>query len=458
MNIKSIIRCILIFIFSFAFISNVHAEDITLESVTLDYKSEEVSIVNDPIVDKLTIKFDVSFKNVGDFVKYKIIINNQSNEDYEIRENSSLNNSNYISYVYSYDEENNIAEKNKKTVMYIVISYKNDVPNNLIVNGFYNETNNLILDLGEQIKNPNTGRKIIISVILIVTILVLSLILFRLKRNKRFMFILLTSLLLIPTSIYAYGVLHIKIESNIQIEKEICESFATDSWDMIANNVSSGNTSCYNVGDTKEVDMGTFGTHTLRIANKSTPTECRTPGFSQTACGFVVEFADIITTHSMNTTDSNVGGWPASEMRTYVNEDIYNALPNDLKNIIIDTRVVSGYGSNDSSNFISIDKMYLLCYVEIYGNNDNYADQVKNTETRQLDYYSGVPVTSSSYSGAIKQRNGSNIVWWSRSANPGNRYNFRLINSNGVWNYEDASISYGISPAFRVGIELDLQQ
>ena len=55
----------------------------------------------------------------------------------------------------------------------------------------------------------------------------------------------------------------------------------------------------YNVGDTKEIDMGTYGTHTLRIANKSTPSECSTEGFSQTACGFVLEFQDIITTSKM---------------------------------------------------------------------------------------------------------------------------------------------------------------
>ncbi|MBQ6497450.1 MAG: hypothetical protein IJI58_01905, partial [Bacilli bacterium] len=119
-------------------------------------------------------------------------------------------------------------------------------------------------------------------------------------------------------------------------------SFAEDDWSTIVAAVKSGNTNNYNVGDTKEVDMGTFGTHTLRIANKSTPTECSTTGFSQTACGFVLEFADIITTQVMNSTNTNVGGWPASVMRAYVDSDIYNALPTELKNGIINTTVVSG--------------------------------------------------------------------------------------------------------------------
>ncbi len=123
-------------------------------------------------------------------------------------------------------------------------------------------------------------------------------------------------------------------------------AFATDSWDTIVSAVKSGDTSVYKVGDTKDIDLGTtYGTHTLRIANTSTPSECSTEGFSQTACGFVLEFADIITDHAMNdtTTATNVGGWPATSMRTFVNNDIYNAIPSEIKNAIIDTTVVSGH-------------------------------------------------------------------------------------------------------------------
>ena len=68
--------------------------------------------------------------------------------------------------------------------------------------------------------------------------------------------------------------------------------FQKDSWATIAANVKSGNTSKYNVGDTKEVDLGELGKHTVRISNMSA---CESET-SETACGFVVEFADIIQT------------------------------------------------------------------------------------------------------------------------------------------------------------------
>ena len=242
-------------------------------------------------------------------------------------------------------------------------------------------------------------------------------------------------------------------------------NFADDGWSTIVAAVQSDNTSAYHVGDTKTINMGSLGIHTLRIANKSTPDDCSGDGFSQTACGFVLEYADIITEHIMNSTSfgttngyGNIGGWPASEMRTYVNSDIYNSLPEVLRNAIIDTTVVSGHGSEESTNLTSDDKLYLLAPFEIYGScvyHDNYdthnSDTLSGDETRQLDYYRGVPVTNTSYSGAIKQYNGSNCSWWMRSASPGNNSCFGNVNVGGGWYSHYPINTNGVSPAFRIG-------
>ena len=171
--------------------------------------------------------------------------------------------------------------------------------------------------------------------------------------------------------------------------RKVLDTFATDDWKTIVENVKAGKT--YKVGDTKEIDMGSLGKHTIRVANTSTPDECKKDGYSQTACGFVLEFADIITEHNMNSTSTNVGGWKDSEMRKYVNSDIYNALPTELKNAIIDTTVVSGHGSNDSANFTTTDKLYLLSSVEVWGTSDH--ETVTTDFSRQLDYYKDLGLT-----------------------------------------------------------------
>ena len=234
-------------------------------------------------------------------------------------------------------------------------------------------------------------------------------------------------------------------------------SFATDSWKTIINAVKNNNIGKYNVGDTKTINMGTYGTHTLRLANKSTPSECSGTGFSQTACGFVLEFADLITTHPMNDSATNTGGWPATTMRTFVNDSIYNALPSDLRNSIINTTVVSGIGSSDSSGsatcFKSTDKLYLLAPREIYNNYDGTYDTA-NSLTRTLDYYITQGVTTTNYSGAIKR--GENISynqwWWLRNANSQLNYSFSMVYDDGSFiNNFGANQSIGVSPAFRIG-------
>ena len=148
-------------------------------------------------------------------------------------------------------------------------------------------------------------------------------------------------------------------------EKVTPVSSETDYWATISKAVKSASYP-YKVGDTKEIDMGEFGKHTLRIANTSTPEECNTEGFSETACGFVVELADIIASHVMSDVDTNVGGWEDSEMRTYVNNDVYNSLPSELKGEILTTTVISGYGKSDSNNFTTQDKLYLLSTEEVW--------------------------------------------------------------------------------------------
>ncbi len=231
-------------------------------------------------------------------------------------------------------------------------------------------------------------------------------------------------------------------------------SFATDSWKTIAKAVRSNNISKYNVGDTRTIDMGTYGTHTLRLSNKSTPSECSTTGFSQSACGFVLEFADIITTHVMNDTNTNVGGWPASSMYTFVNNDIYNALPSEIKNAIIDTVTVSGHGPNDTANFTSTDKLYLLSTAEVWaqGSSNTINYDTARDNTRQLDYYKNLGTSTSNYSGTIKKNGTSATWWWLRAANSSYHDFFYPVSDNGDWANSEALVAtHGVSPAFRIG-------
>ena len=250
-------------------------------------------------------------------------------------------------------------------------------------------------------------------------------------------------------------------------EKQSPVSFTEDSWETISLNVKVGNISKYKVGDKKEVSLTGFtngeensnGLYTVRIANTTTPEECKTKDFSQTACGFVVEFVDIIAEHNINPSGEykgvqydygwNVDGYPASSMYTFVNNDIFNSLPEDLKDVIIDTKVISGHGKTaGETNFTSTDKLYILAPKEVFGEKGSN-DTLE--ETRQLDYYKDVAKVTTSSLRAGKEYNGSATSWWLRSASSNDDDIFYGVNINGVCDAFFATSTRGVSVAFRIG-------
>ena len=249
--------------------------------------------------------------------------------------------------------------------------------------------------------------------------------------------------------------------TNQEYNEETCivptPSFETDSWSTIKSNLIFDR-SAYNIGDTKEVVIDNVS-YTVRLANTSSCPDNWPKTASQTTCGVVIEFIDTISEHEMNSRTTNVGGWPASEMRSYLNETIFNKLPEELKanGMILDTSVVSGSNQEVSpnctiTNFTSTDKLYLLSYVEVWGSNDRWNwDNVKLVSdtvtdgTRGLEYYETT--------GSTKVKNtteGTSKIWWLRSAYSNTANGFLRVTASGDIDYSGAVSTYGVAPAFRI--------
>ena len=241
----------------------------------------------------------------------------------------------------------------------------------------------------------------------------------------------------------------------ITLTKAVFESSST-SWSTIRKAARKKNFGNDLVGATREIDMGSLGKHTVRVANASYPAACKASGYSQTACGLVLEFTDVLEQQKMNSNASYAGGWPATLMRAHLNTDtnsIYSKLPSDLQSVIADTFVVSGHGETSvNTNYTSTDKLYLLAPKEIW--NVELNQDTAHSLTRQLDYYAKYNVTSSSYSAVLKPYTGSesNDGWWLRSAELNGSYGtFYTSDQNGRQRGAYASWNRGVSPAFRIG-------
>lgn len=177
----------------------------------------------------------------------------------------------------------------------------------------------------------------------------------------------------------------------------------------------------------------------IRVSNVTTDTSVE----SETASGIVIEFSDIINRHVMNSTDSSIGGWGTSEMRTYVNTTIYNSFPSWIHDMVIDTKVISGRSYAEPSSIITTDKIYLLSPHEIWSDNVRY-DSAYN-QTKQLEYYKNLNSSTSNCSATKKS-----YLWWLRSAQTINDFRFMDVSTDGSYSVNPPSKDWGVSPAFRI--------
>ena len=97
--------------------------------------------------------------------------------------------------------------------------------------------------------------------------------------------------------------------------------------------------------------------------------------------------------------------------------------------------------------------MYLLSTAEVWaqGSSDTISSDSARDVTRQLDYYKNLGTSKDNYSGAIKKNGTVASWWWLRAASSYGTSSFLFVSSNGDQNGINASYSYGVSPAFRLG-------
>ena len=146
--------------------------------------------------------------------------------------------------------------------------------------------------------------------------------------------------------------------------------------------------------------------------------------------------------HNMNDTDTSNGGWKTTSMRTWLNDTIYNQLPNEVKNAIksVKKEYVTTY--NGTTIEITNDKLWLLSSAEI---GSNYQYKPKANEGTVYSYWK----THNTSGDRVKRTPDLEPHhWWLRSSYSYTNGFYCTIYTNGTWSFEAASSSYGVSFAF----------
>lgn len=137
---------------------------------------------------------------------------------------------------------------------------------------------------------------------------------------------------------------------------------------------------------------------------------------------------------AMNDEATNEGGWRDCKMRGYVNGEIYDLLPEDLKSVIQPRTIKQNVQGEDCE---SVDSLWLLSYTEVFGG--DYSVDVGDVH---------FPLFDTEGSRVKMNADGETWCWWLRSAS-GTSY-FRLVGSSGYGSYSGAYISFGVALGFLI--------
>lgn len=139
--------------------------------------------------------------------------------------------------------------------------------------------------------------------------------------------------------------------------------------------------------------------------------------------------------HIMNEEWTNAGGWAATEMRRYANEDVFHLLPEELQAVIEPTKIVQIV---NGERVETQDKLFCLSYTQVFGG--DYCRE-QEPEDAKIDIFE-------TEKDRVKMVDGETSWWWLRSAD--NADCFRRVYSNGGSYYDDAGYTGGVALGFCV--------
>ncbi|MCD7805451.1 MAG: DUF6273 domain-containing protein [Oscillospiraceae bacterium] len=152
----------------------------------------------------------------------------------------------------------------------------------------------------------------------------------------------------------------------------------------------------------------------------------------------------------MNSSNTNVGGWDSSAMRSWLNDALFPSLPPKWRNVIKQVNVLANAGDQSSDITTSVDYLHLLSTSEVGFDTGSvpYCNEVWDgaNEIAFSKYTSNSARIKYTYNGT-----GTATTYWTRSAESSGSVSFRNVNTGGGSNsYYAASNSYGVCVGFSI--------
>lgn len=192
---------------------------ISISSIVVENTTQYVEELENATISDKSINVNLGMNKVGDSIRYKLEINNDSTEDFELDQTSLSLSTDYINYSFETDDGSKLIKAGSSKTVYLVVAYENEVPPETLAAGEYHDNKTLTVNLsaGDAISNPKTGVE---SHILALTlVLVLSTVAFLVLRKKGYTALIVIAgiSIIIPITVNAVCKCELSLNSEVSI-------------------------------------------------------------------------------------------------------------------------------------------------------------------------------------------------------------------------------------------------
>ncbi len=210
---KKILLLLVLFLFPFVVFAKdmCDSSDIEIKSIVLEDTIGNIEEVSDASISNQKINLGLKMNVLGDAAEYKIVIKNNSLEDYYFDEESF--NLDSLNYEVHYDDGTNLIKGGEEKIIYLKVSYNEKVDTSLLENGLYNGTQAMKLNI-TTLENPYTGR--FLGLLVFISLMIGFFVLY--KDKKRTAYLLLLISFIIPFSVRAVCRHSLEVDTNLVID------------------------------------------------------------------------------------------------------------------------------------------------------------------------------------------------------------------------------------------------
>ena len=208
--------------------------------------------------------------------------------------------------------------------------------------------------------------------------------------------------------------------------EETVRGTISDSWEeIIAAGEDGTYIDKYQIGDTKELDLGEEGVIEMELV--AFDADELADGSGKAHMTWIAKNL-LNTEHAMNEEITNEGGWPASDMCVWLQDSILPLFPDTVRSNIKEVKKYS-YSYSDEGTISSSDKIWIPSSREVFGEDNSDEDSGPEYLTAFSDAAS-----------RIKRRAGEPYWWWLRTASDDYDYYFNCVYYGGSARSDDYAI------------------